>query len=88
MRIPRMTTRRWLAAMATVALSVATWLCAERRRDYFTSLAEWHHDQIHDPPMSPRQQRFSIWHRDLSVKYRRAARYPWLPVAPDPTPPE
>ena len=28
------------------------------------------------------------WHRDLTVKYERAARYPWLLVAPDPPPPE
>jgi hypothetical protein len=30
----------------------------------------------------------SDWHYRLSMKYRRAARAPWLPVAPDPTEPE
>jgi hypothetical protein len=28
------------------------------------------------------------WHRRLGVKYRRAARSPWLPVEPDPPEPE
>jgi FtsZ-interacting cell division protein ZipA len=28
------------------------------------------------------------YHRDLAEKYERAARYPWLPVAPDPPEPE
>jgi hypothetical protein len=28
------------------------------------------------------------WHEALAAKYRRAARYPWLPVEPDPPGPE
>jgi hypothetical protein len=30
----------------------------------------------------------NAWHRGLAAKYERAARYPWLPVAPDPLEPE
>jgi hypothetical protein len=32
--------------------------------------------------------RKSWWHFDLTMKYWRAARYPWLPVEPDPPEPE
>lgn len=32
--------------------------------------------------------RLAAYHRKLSAKYQRAARYPWLPVEPDPPPPE
>lgn len=28
------------------------------------------------------------WHKDLQKKYERAARYPWLPVEPDPPEPK
>ena len=41
-----------------------------------------------DPPVSPRQQRISTWHRNIAVKYWRAARSPWLPVEPDPPEPK
>jgi hypothetical protein len=30
----------------------------------------------------------AVLHHKLARKYRRAARYPWLPVAPDPPEPE
>jgi hypothetical protein len=35
-----------------------------------------------------RRQRIIDWHREMARKYGRAARYPWLPVAPDPSAPE
>jgi hypothetical protein len=41
-----------------------------------------------DPPVSLRQQRISTWHRQFAQKYWRAARYPWLPVEPDPPEPK
>lgn len=28
------------------------------------------------------------WPREMAKKYRQAARYPWLPVAPDPPEPK
>src|SRR5262245_15623754 len=31
---------------------------------------------------------WSKWHEIQSAKYDRAARYPWLPIAPDPPEPE
>jgi len=37
---------------------------------------------------TPQQIRKRIdYHREMERKYTRAARYPWLPVAPDPLPP-
>jgi hypothetical protein len=54
----------------------------------------------HRPPSSPEELRkaeevaHSSWerkidyHANLRRKYERAARYPWLPVAPDPPEPE
>jgi hypothetical protein len=33
---------------------------------------------------TPRSQ----WHARMSMKYQTAARYPWLPVEPDPPEPE
>src|SRR3954468_14385090 len=34
-------------------------------------------------PTSRRQRAADRWHEAMAQKYRRAARYPWLPVAPD-----
>ena len=44
--------------------------------------------KLGDPQVSPRQQRISTWHHQIARKYYRAARNPWLPVEPDPAPPE
>jgi hypothetical protein len=32
--------------------------------------------------------RGEAYHRKLRMKYQKAARYPWLPVAPDPLEPK
>src|SRR6187549_3347389 len=34
--------------------------------------------------MTPR----AVWHLELARKYERVARYPWLPVPPDPPEPQ
>ena len=34
-----------------------------------------------------RGEQMAAYHRELRIKYERAARYPWLPVEPDPPPP-
>ena len=44
--------------------------------------------KIGDPHVPPRQQRICTWNYQLAQKYRRAARYPWLPVEPDPPEPK
>ena len=35
-----------------------------------------------------RSRRLTEYHEAMIVKYERATRYPWLPVAPDPPEPE
>jgi hypothetical protein len=37
---------------------------------------------------SPRPSAHNLWARQMAAKYERAARYPWLPVPPDPPAPE
>jgi hypothetical protein len=87
MQLPRMTTRRWMIAVAIVALL----FYMERRRRSFESLAAYHAwpgvaSTGHNPNL--RLLRISRWHWALARKYRRAAHYPWLPVETDPSPPD
>jgi hypothetical protein len=37
---------------------------------------------------NPATEAGKVYHRAMAEKYRHAARYPWLPVAPDPPEPE
>ena len=100
----RMTTRRWVVAVAAVggALSVA--------RMGHTAFARWQiaesHELIRRFPciehgtawlaMTAEErrkrdaycQRLSAFHGMLERRYRRAAFRPWLPVPPDPPEPE
>ena len=39
-------------------------------------------------PVTPGERRRDRWHFRLYLKYQDAAARPWLPVAPDPPPPE
>jgi hypothetical protein len=45
-------------------------------------------DQVNLRALAVREQNRSGYFARLGAKYRRAARYPWLPVKPDPPPPE
>ncbi len=92
MRLPRTTTRRWMIAVAAVAL-----LCLlEHRRRSFESLAAYHESESRkmiawsiNPPGDVLRyaERVFEWHAALARKYRHAARYPWLPFEPDPPEP-
>lgn len=89
MRFPRMTTRRWMVGVAIVAVGIqaSRWTDNMRRRSlYYTALADrW------EMPTCPKEagaSRLCDYYDGLEKKYRRAARYPWLPVAPDPPVPE
>jgi len=93
MALPRMTTRRWLIAVVVVAivLEVARlmWLSAEYR------LRALEHATIRldmKLPMDAKTlnwvQRFHAYHQAMREKWERAARFPWLPVAPDPPEPQ
>ena len=85
MPMPRMTTRRWMIAVAVVAI-----LCLEARRRSFASLAAYHESGwvvvitiLPVMDVDEYLRRMSEWHAALARKYRHAARYPWLPVEPD-----
>jgi len=95
MRLPRMTTRRWMITVGVVGVMLGTWLGMCRRREQFERMAH-----IYDSPPAPifmnapsgdelaRADRLVIWRIEMAEKYRQAARRPWLPVSPDPPPPQ
>ena len=92
---PRFTVRRLMVAVAIVAfLAFVAGLAIEgkRRADEYgreadrigaelMRLGQYKQDL---PSVQARQARLG----KLFLKYSRAARYPWLPVAPDPPEPE
>jgi hypothetical protein len=103
MRLAKMTTRRWIVAVAVVALVLGI-VAFVRRRAQFRALADYHAETarrirsahvwvtrpggafVHTTALAPRP--VIDYHATLAVKYEHAARYPWLPVEPDPPPPE
>src|SRR5437899_845604 len=102
MRLPRMTTRRWMVAVAVVALACATTVLVMDRKKRFTRIS-WEHAGAF-PPLSfvdlivatesERErlgawgQRVTAWHKEMAQKYHYASRHPWLPVEPDPPEPK
>jgi predicted nucleic acid-binding protein len=44
MRLPRMTTRRWMVAVSIVAVGLGAWILITRSRSY-ADLAAWHADR-------------------------------------------
>ncbi len=104
MRLPRMTTRRWMLAVAAVAILLGLVVeTARRRREYLHRAA--HHQElslrngsifgegvmIRYNPTTRKSDMTSLrkieHHERLAEKYRQAARFPWLPVEPDPPEP-
>jgi len=97
MRTPRMTIRRWILAVALVAVALWGKRLAERRA-YFLTRAEVEADRADDfvngrvclkeeycgEGMYERLRDHSL---ALARKYRLAANRLWLPVQPDPEPP-
>jgi hypothetical protein len=90
MRLPRVrfTVRRLMVAVAVVGFALASLTLSanySRRADYFASLQpEWVSWQSGSHSF---RAKWDYW-VEMEHKYRRAARYPWLPVAPDPPEPE
>jgi hypothetical protein len=109
MRLPRMTTRRWMIAVAVAAL-IMTRVEVRRRQNEFQQLAEYHKKEralivagrgrtsgeieiwLRHDPLQRSWRHSSVWkaayHSAMREKYERAARYPWLPVEPDPPEPK
>ena len=44
-------------------------------------------EEVWDASWRAEAQCYATYYRSLRLKYERAARYPWLPVAPDPPEP-
>jgi hypothetical protein len=97
MRLPRFTTWRLMKFTAAFALVLAMMIYAERRRQFFLGRARESGDKflagVSDAAGLSREARRTARKRtayywQLNVKYLRAARYPWLPVASDPPEPK
>lgn len=86
MRFPRvrLTMRRLLVAVAIVGVVLGM----GRRSSMFRELSVFHQREALRVSRPPAMGQASLHHVDLSETYEWAARYPWLPVAPDPPEPE
>ena len=100
----RFTIRWMMVAVAIVAVALGMKVLNDRASGYRSRAsdhrleAEFHNKPSHmemmkvdgtlldlvEPPNLPRVE----FHNRMSRKYARAARYPWLPVEPDPPGPE
>jgi hypothetical protein len=99
MPLPRMTTRRWMIAVAVVAVLVG-WLFERQAR--FARFAAYYKEhrfdsiESYDKPNGlvglrariPNGIKLSSWRSSLARKYNYAARHPWLLVPPDPPEPK
>ena len=103
MPLPPTTTRRWMIAVAVAAFVAFARLLStiiERGVQYYSAmrlhsaqarqaldkaLASLKRDDIESCNRFTRQ---AAYHDDLTQKYRLAISRPWLPVPPDPPPPE
>jgi hypothetical protein len=81
---PRFTMRWLMVAVAIVALGLGILAELHRRSARFAQIA-WHHEIEADICSSTTKAQH---HLDLTRRYQHAARYPWLPVAPDPPEPQ
>lgn len=101
MRFPRITTRRLMAGIAAVGLALATYLYVREKLDAaalgYEALANEHAIRMgqldiswpyQTPSERARTEAKIARHQALVDKYLHAARHPWLPVPPGPTPPE
>ena len=111
MRLPRMTTRRWMILVAVVAFSIAGVQMRRQAKRYreqaaFHALREGIFRRQADLERRARLSSLPVdlcgqqaryialiptfveYHAELRRKYEYAARYPWLPIEPDPPKPE
>ena len=79
----RLTVRRMIVAMTAILCCAGLGVAARWRAERFRLIAE-----EHGRAAEAAAGRVSAYHEGMAEKYRRAARYPWLPVAPDPPMPE
>jgi hypothetical protein len=91
-----MTTRQWMIVVAVVGLLLggsAKVHRLRRRQSEFIDRARWHGGFVYNwnsrwrPTPSEATSRWIAYHAEMARKYEHAAKYPWLPVAPDPPDP-
>ena len=101
MRMPRFrfTVRRMMVAVAIVAMLLGAWAALARRTANLRQVALEHGQKAGRLEIetvtsaisqgeAARRMEIVHWHDAMSAKYERAARYPWLTVAPDPPEPK
>jgi hypothetical protein len=100
MRLPRMTTRRWMLAAAVAGLSLGTYRMLKTIEDFQMDCAVQmlihdigqdvnsgvvKHLVGHSPQPNPRK---AAYHAAMLSKWEHAYSYPWFPVEPDPPEPD
>jgi hypothetical protein len=94
----RFTVRRLMVAVAAVGLALGLCATCRSRSQQYYALMMSHKsrameliDNAQPGTDAAARRRFHTritWHEVMYAKYKHAARYPWLPVAPDPPEPE
>ena len=101
MRLPRMTTRRWMVVVAVLALLAGVAIELQRRRARFHAIAARNRAKEINPQfpylsitykewesLTKRWPRLRPYYAAMRKKYEFAERYPWLPVGSDPPEPQ
>jgi hypothetical protein len=94
MRLPRVrfTVRRLMASVAIVAFILWAERLLRLPREYRDRAGYYSQCEFDASgrlaPGNPRDRAVVDHYHSLHEKYERAARYPWLPIAPDPPEPE
>jgi hypothetical protein len=94
--IPQFTVRQLMVAVAIAGIVLGVTI---ERHNRFRKIAAHHQAEFKkilsglpfhfsgDSSLDPKMRRLE-WHEPMRLKYERAARYPWLPVGPDPPEPD
>ena len=96
MRLPRFRVRTLMVVVGVVALLVRGAMMGSRSYDNYRLASLCDADERGWRKIAARHRRGSEkwdsecaeWYGQLARKYRRAMWSPWMPVAPDPPPPE
>jgi hypothetical protein len=88
MRLPRLTTRRLLVLVAVVGIVLGAGQELRRRSARYREISNRHFAALGFEGSGSVWEPAPRWHSAMWKKYDRLARYPWLPVEPDPPPPE
>ena len=102
MCMPRFRLRTLMAAVAVVGVAVGVWVATSRwpaRRERHKVMTQAHRraqlvahgrwGRIDDTyALTKPNPSLATYHARMVAKYRHAARYPWLPVGPDPPEPQ